>query len=424
MDCIPSTTVDEGEPMGKMIVIIGTLDTKGPEIAYLRDRLQLLGLDTTVVDSGILGEPLGILPDIDHGQVATYGGTTIEALQNAGSRGKAVAGMREALKKLSRSLFEEEKLDAIVSMGGAEGAVMGAAAMMELPVGVPKVLVSPIASGYHFFEPLVGTRDMIVVHSVVDILGLNPIACTIFDNVAAALKGMIDHGHRLPRPEPGQRYVAMTMLGNTTTAVMAAKDVLAEHGFEAVIFHSNGVGGPAMEELAGMGQFVGVIDFTTNEIYDPMVGGIHDGGPDRLKQIGLLGLPQVVVPGCIDFSVWNAGTVPAKLKDRPVYDHNPEYTLVRASHEEMMELGHIFSSRLNMAKGPVVVAVPTQGLSIPNVPEGPFWNPVADAEFLSTVQAEIRQDIPVLTYERHVNDPEFGREVAQLFVDLMDKSVQ
>lgn len=174
-----------------------------------------------------------------------------------------------------------------------------------------------------------------------------------------------------------------------------------------------------MEELAEMGQFVGVIDFTTNEIYDPMVGGIHDGGPDRLKQIGLLGLPQVVVPGCIDFSVWNAGTVPANLIDRPIYDHNPEYTLVRASHEEMIELGHVFSSRLNMAKGPVVVAVPTKGLSIPNVPGGPFWNPEADADFLSTVQTEIREDIPVLTYERHVNDPEFGREVAQLFVDLM-----
>jgi len=405
--------------MRKTVVLIGTLDTKGPEIAYLRDRLNTLDLDTIVVDSGILGEPLEIVPDIDHGEAAIYGGTTIEALQNAGSRGRAVAGMREALKKLTLSLYQDGRLDAIVSMGGAEGAVMGAAAMMVLPVGVPKVLVSPIASGYHFFEPLVGTRDMMVVHSVVDILGLNPIACTIFDNVAAALKGMLKHGHPLPKPQPGQRFVAVTMLGNTTTAVMAAKELLAEHDYEAVIFHSNGVGGPAMEELAEMGQFVGVIDFTTNEIYDPMVGGIHDGGPNRLKQIGLLGLPQVVVPGCIDFSVWNAGTVPAALKERPIYDHNPEYTLVRASHEEMIELGHIFSRRLNMAGGPVVVAVPTLGLSIPNVPDGPFWNPEADADFLSTVEAEIREDIPVLTFERHVNDPEFGREVATLFVDLM-----
>ena len=392
-------------------------------MAYLRDRLQALDLQTIVIDSGILGEPLDIVPDIDHAQAATYGGTTIDALQQAGSRGKAVAGMREALKSLTLKLYTEGKLDGIVSMGGAEGAVMGAAAMMVLPVGVPKVLVSPIASGYHFFGPLVGTRDMIVVHSVVDILGLNPIACTIFDNVAAALKGMLEYGHGLPRPEPGEKFVAVTMLGNTTRAVMALKELLADHGYEAVIFHSNGVGGPAMEELAEMGQFVGVIDFTTNEIYDPMVGGIHDGGPERLKRIGLLGLPQVVVPGCIDFSVWNAGTVPAALEGRPIYDHNPEYALVRASHEEMIELGHIFSRRLNLATGPVIVAVPTQGLSIPNLPGGPFWDPPADADFLATVVAEIRHNIPVLTYEHHVNDPQFGREVAGLFVDLMSRQV-
>ncbi len=406
--------------MGQNVVVVGTLDTKGPEIAYLRDRLQALGLQTTVVDSGILGEPLDIEPDIDHGTVATYADTTIEALQNAGSRGRAVAGMREALKNLTQELYEQGNLDAIVSMGGAEGAVMGAAAMMVLPVGVPKVLVSPIASGYHFFEPLVGTRDIMVVHSVVDILGLNPIACTIFDNVAAALQGMMAHGHHLPPPDDDEQYVAVTMLGNTTKAVMAAKDVLAEHGYEAVIFHSNGVGGPAMEELAEeTNLFVGVIDFTTNEIYDPLVGGIHDGGPDRLKRIGLLGLPQVVVPGCIDFSVWNAGTIPPELKDRPIYDHNPEFTLVRASHEEMIQLGHIFSERLNMAEGPVIVAVPTQGLSIPNVPDGPFWNPQADADFLATVKEEIRDDIPVHTYEHHVNDPAFGREVADLFIQMM-----
>jgi uncharacterized protein (UPF0261 family) len=401
------------------VVLIGTLDTKGPEVKYLRDRLQELGLTTTVIDSGILGEPLDIVPDIDHAEAATYAGTTIEALQNAGSRGRAVAGMREALKNLTLTLYESGRLDAIVSMGGAEGAVMGAAAMMVLPVGVPKVLVSPIASGYHFFAPLVGTTDMMVIHSVVDILGLNPIACTIFDNVAGAIAGMVTHGHGLPKPEEGKKYVAMTMLGNTTRAVMAAKDVLAEHGYEAVIFHSNGVGGPAMEELAELGQFMGAIDFTTNEIYDPLVGGIHDGGPDRLKRLGLLGLPQVVVPGCIDFSVWNAGTVPAFLSERPIYDHNPEYTLVRASHEEMIQLGSIMAERLNLTRAPLIIAVPTRGLSIPNVPDGPFWDPPADAAFLDALRREIREDIPILTYERHVNDPAFGREVAQLFIELV-----
>jgi uncharacterized protein (UPF0261 family) len=164
-----------------------------------------------------------------------------------------------------------------------------------------------------------------------------------------------------------------------------------------------------------------VIDFTTNETFDPMIGGIHDGGPDRLKRIGLLGLPQVVVPGCIDFAAFHAGAIPPVLHGRPVYDHNPEYTLVRATHEEMVALGHIFADRLNLAKGPLRIAVPTQGLSIPNVPGGPFWNPEADAAFLGTLRGGIRKDIPILTYERHVNDPEFGVEVADLFNDLMSK---
>lgn len=405
--------------MGKNVVLIGTLDTKGPELAYLRDRLQELGLTTTVIDSGILGEPIGIEPDISRAEAARYAGTTIAALQNAGSRGKAVEGMRQALKKLTLELYQAGKLDAITSMGGAEGAVMGAAAMMQLPVGVPKVLVSPIASGKHYFDPMVGTSDIMVVHSLVDILGLNPIATTIFDNVAAALKGLVEHGHVLPKPSAEDRYVAVTMLGNTTKAVMALKDRLEQDDYEAVIFHSNGVGGPAMEELAEAGQFVGVIDYTINEIYDPLTGGIHDGGPDRLKKVGLLGLPQVVVPGCIDFCVFHAGAIPPELKGRPIYDHNPEYTLVRATKEEMIQLGHISAERLNLAEGPVIVAVPTQGLSIPNVPDGPFWDPEADAAFLDTLRAELRSDIPVKIYERHVNDPAFGVEVAEIFLDLM-----
>jgi uncharacterized protein (UPF0261 family) len=411
--------------MGKTVLIIGTLDTKGAEIGYLRDRMVALGLDTTVVDSGILGEPVGIAldpdRDVDRATAASYGGTTIEQLRQAGSRGKAVAGMREALKALMRQWYRDGRVAAVVSMGGAEGAVMGAATMMQLPLGVPKVLVSPIASGKHYFEPMVGTSDIMVVHSVVDILGLNPIATTVFDNVAAAVKGLVEHGHELPSPDPEGRYVAVTMLGNTTKAVMALKERLAEAGFEAVIFHSNGVGGPAMEELAEAGQFIGVIDFTTNEIYDPMTGGIHDGGPDRLKRVGLVGLPQVVVPGCIDFSVFHAGAIPEALHGRPVYDHNPEYTLVRASHDEMVELGHIFAQRLNLARGPVIVAVPTEGLSIPNVPGGVFWDPEADAAFLATVREEIRPDIPVWTYPRHVNDPAFGVEVAEVFIEMMEK---
>jgi uncharacterized protein (UPF0261 family) len=211
------------------------------------------------------------------------------------------------------------------------------------------------------------------------------------------------------------------MLGNTTRAVMALKERLAEAGYEAVIFHSNGVGGPAMEELAEAGQFVGVIDYTTNETFDPMVGGIHNGGPERLSRVGRLGLPQVVVPGCIDFCVFHAGHVPQALQGRPVYDHNPEYTLVRATHDEMIALGRLFAERLNPSTGPITIAVPTEGLSIPNVPGGPFWNPPADAAYLESLRGAIRPDIPILTYTRHVNDPAFGVEVAELFIELMQK---
>jgi uncharacterized protein (UPF0261 family) len=403
----------------KTVAIIGTCDTKGPELAYVRDRLKALGVTAVVIDSGILGEPLGIVPDIDRATAATYGNTTIDALRNAGSRGKAVRGMREALRNLMTELYKDKKIDGAIGMGGAEGAVMSAAAMMVLPLGVPKILVSPIASGHHFFHPLVGTSDMMVVHSVVDILGLNPIACTVFDNVVAAMKGMLEEGHTLPKPDPSQKYVAVTMLGNTTKAVMALKECLKEAGYEAVIFHSNGVGGPAMEELAQAGQFVGVIDFTTNEVYDPLVGGIHDGGERRLEVVGELGLPQVVVPGCIDFSVWNTGTVPEKLKGRPVYDHNPEFILVRASHEEMIQLGTIFAHKLNKAKGKVEVVVPTRGLSIPNVPGGVFWNPEADSDFLKALKRELRPDIPVKTLAQHVNDPAFGITVAEEFIRVM-----
>lgn len=405
--------------MSQNVVLIGTLDTKGPEMAYLRDRLHALGLSTTVIDSGILGDPQGLVPDIPHEESATYAGSNLEAMRSADSRGEAVALMRDSLKKLVLNLYRNGQLDAAVCMGGAEGAVMGAAAMMTLPVGVPKVLVSPIASGHHYFGPLVGTRDMMIVHSVVDILGLNSIACSIFDNVAAALYGMVTHGRGLSKPKGNS--VAITMLGNTTTAVMAIKKRLESAGYEAVIFHSNGVGGPAMEELATQNQFCGVIDFTTNEVYDPLVGGIHDGGPDRLEVVGRLGIPQIVVPGCIDFSVWNAGTVPDKLRDRPVYDHNPEYVLVRASGEEMAELGRIFARKLNQAKGITRMVLPLWGLSIPNVPGGVFWDPEADERFFGELKQHLQTKIPIDLYDCHVNDPDFGEAMADLFIQLMEE---
>ena len=401
------------------VLLIGTLDTKGPEIAYVRDRLQALGLSTIVADSGILAGPLDIVPDVSRAEVARLGGKTIEALRQAGSRGEAVHGMLLGLQRLALNLFKEGRLDGVLCLGGAEGAVLGASAMLSLPIGVPKIIVTPIASGKRRFGPLVGTRDVMVVHSVVDILGLNPISRTIFDNVAASMAGMLQHGHRLIADDDMPR-VAITMLGNTTRAVMTIRDALARQGLESVIFHSNGVGGPAMEELAMDGHFVGVIDFTTDELADELVGGFHVGGPERLRRIGRLGLPQVVVPGCIDFTVHGRPEeVPARLAGRPVYTHNPEFTLVRTLPEEMVELGRVFADRLNDATGPIEIMVPTGGLSIPNVPGGLFWNPDADAAFLASLRQHLRPGIPVSTHPQHINATEFALAVAERFVALL-----
>jgi uncharacterized protein (UPF0261 family) len=409
--------------MRPTIAVLATLDTKGPEAGYLRDRLHDRGLDALVVDCGILEPPLDVVADVSSDEVARHSGASIAQLRESGTRGQAVAAMRTMLADFVEHLYAKGTIAGAIGIGGAEGAVMTASAMMRLPIGVPKVVISPIASGRHEFGPLVGTRDMMVVHSVVDILGLNAISRTIFDNAVAAVAGMVEHGHGdAEAADTAERTVAVTMLGNTTRAVMALRDELDKAGFTAMVFHSNGVGGPAMEELAAEGYFRGVVDFTTNEVTDPLVGGIHDGGPDRLRVIGELGLPQVVVPGCIDFAVFEPSQIPPALADRPSYDHNPEFRLIRTSPQDMLTVASVFAERLSAAKGPIRVAIPTEGLSIPNVPGGPFWDPTADAAFRDRLRTELREDIPISTHDYHVNDPEFGRLVARLFLDLISEA--
>jgi uncharacterized protein (UPF0261 family) len=293
--------------------------------------------------------------------------------------------------------------------------------------------VTPIASGRRHFGPLVGTRDVFVVHSVIDILGLNPISEAVFDNACAAVVGMAnarlkaggDKAVAGGAAHPAEKYVGITMLGNTTKAVMHIKDLLAARGFEAIIFHSNGVGGPAMEELAEQGLFAGVIDYTTDELSDQLVGGFHAGGEERLERVGACGLPQVVVPGCIDFTVnGRRDEIPDKLKGRPAYYHNPEFTLVRLTREEEAEIGRIMAGKLNGARGRVVVVVPLSGLSIPNVPGGVFWDPEADAAFLDALRDNLREEIPLITVDAHINDPAFSERVAKEFLKLVGEHVK
>ena len=350
--------------------------------------------------------------------MAREAGYELGQIQTAGSRGAAVELMERGIRAVSLRLWLEGRLDGVLCLGGAEGALLGAAAMHALPVGVPKLIVSPTASGRRPFGPFVGESDVLVMHSVVDILGLNPIARAVFDNAAAAVVGMARDAGR-PLQDLGGSSVGITMLGHTTPAVMRIRTALEAAGHEPVVFHANGVGGPAMEKLAAAGALAGVVDYTLSELANSLLNGLHATGPDRLRVAGAHGLPQVVVPGCVDF--FNQGareTVPAEYRDRKSYYHNPVATLVRLEPDEMAELGRTVAERLNEARGPVHVLAPTLGFSLADVEGGDLWYPEADAAFLDALGAALRSDIPLELAETHVNDPAFADRVAERYLSL------
>jgi uncharacterized protein (UPF0261 family) len=401
------------------IALIGTLDTKGAEIAYVRDRLRALGTRPLVVDSGILGEAEGCEADVPRAEVARAAGHDLEAVRAAGSRGAAVALMLEGVRAVVLRAYAEGRIAGVLCLGGAEGALLGAAAMHALPVGVPKLIVSPSASGRRPFGPFVGEGDVTVMHSVIDILGLNEISRPIFDNAAAAVAGMVRDAGK-PVGRLGEKCVGITMLGQTTPGVMCVRDHLVAAGHEPVIFHANGVGGPAMEHLIEAGALGGVIDFTLSELANTLLDGIHATGPDRLRVAGRAGIPQVVVPGCVDF--FNQGprdSVPERYRDRKSYFHNPVATLVRLTAEEESELGRMCAERLNESTGPVHVVAPTRGFSLADAEGGDLWDPEADQAFRDALQSALRPDIPYETVDAHVDDPAFADVVAERYLTLI-----
>jgi uncharacterized protein (UPF0261 family) len=405
-------------PQDPGIALIGTLDTKGAEIGYVRDRLRALGARPLVVDSGILGEPAGIEPDVTRADVARAAGYDLGEIRGAGSRGAAVQLMLEGVRAVVLEAYGEGRVHGVLCLGGAEGALLGAAAMHALPVGVPKLIVSPAASGRRPFGPFIGEGDVTVMHSVIDILGLNEISRAIFDNAAAAIAGMARDAGR-PVLELGSKCVGITMLGQTTPGVMRVRDVLVEAGHEPVIFHANGVGGPAMEHLVEAGALGGVIDYTLSELANSLMDGIHTTGPDRLRVAGRHGLPQVVVPGCVDF--FNQGprdSLPERYRSRKSYFHNPVATLVRLDAGEETALGRIVAERLNEARGPVRVVAPTRGFSLADAEGGDLWDPEADRAFLQSLQDALRPDIPYEAVDAHVDDPAFADVVAERYLTM------
>lgn len=400
------------------IALIGTLDTKGAEIEYVRKRIRALGGEPIVIDSGILGTASGSVVDVSREEVAAAAGHRLDDIRSAGSRGRAVEMMRDGVRAVCVRLHSEGRLQGALCLGGAEGALLGAHAMHALPLGVPKVIVSPSASGRRAFAPFMGSSDVLVMHSVVDILGLNPIAISVFDNASAAVVGMATYAGRAPR-DLGGRSVGITMLGQTTPGVMHLREILERAGWEPVIFHANGVGGPAMEALARQGALGGVVDYTLSELANSLMDGIHATGPDRLTVAGELGLPQVVVPGCVDF--FNQGapdTLPDKYRRRRSYYHNPVATLVRLEPDEMAELGRIVANRLNGASGPVSVVAPIRGFSLSDTEGNALWFPEADAAFLGSLEAGLRPGIAFERVDATVNDRAFAEVVATRYLTI------
>jgi uncharacterized protein (UPF0261 family) len=407
-------------------VLLGTLDTKGQEIGYLHDKIRESGLGTCVLDTGILGEAIGVDPHISRREVARAAGRDLDAIRNSGSRGAAIETMMRGVARVCRQLYADGKCQGTISLGGAEGAMLASAGMQVLPLGIPKIIVTPLASGRRQFGPFVGTRDIMVMHSVIDILGLNDVSRLIFDQAAGAIVGAVEAMARRTHVAGAavNRVIGLTMLGNTTAAVEAIKRSLDAKGYAPIVFHSNGVGGSAMEEMIRDGRIGSVVDYTTDELTDHLVGGFHDAGARRLEAAGEAGLPQVVVPGCVDFFVQGPrSSIPEIWRSRPAYFHNPSFTLIRTSRDEMIEVAKRMAGKLNVAKGPVAVVIPTGGLSIPNCPGGEFWDPEGDSVFRDTLKRSLGKQIRYIEVDAHINAEPMVDAVLRTFFEIVPASI-
>jgi uncharacterized protein (UPF0261 family) len=391
-----------------IVVLLGTLDTKGDEYAYLRERIREHGIDVCLVDVGILGAPR-VEPDISREKVAELAGTTIHALVAAGDRGRAVGAMASGAARLVAELYAGGRLDGILGLGGTGGTTLVTHAMRGLPVGVPKLMVSTVASGDT--RPYVGAVDITMMYSVVDIAGVNKLSAQVLANAAGAIAGMAGRG---AAPVPLARpLIGATMFGVTTPCVESARRRLEEHGYEVLVFHATGTGGQSMEALVRSGVLAGVLDITTTELADDLVGGVFSAGPDRLEAAGAAGVPQVVSLGALDMvNFGGIDSVPERFRSRRLHEHNATVTLMRTTTEECAELGRRIARKLNAAKGPVTLFVPRGGVSAIDVPGQPFHDPEADAALFDNLAKHIESNVDVRESEAAINDPAFAIAMA------------
>jgi uncharacterized protein (UPF0261 family) len=390
------------------IAILGTLDTKGAEHAFVAEQILARGHQTVVIDVGTLGEP-GLRPDITRTEVAKAAGVSLAALVAKKDRGETVAAMAKGAAVLVQDLAWAGRIQGIISLGGGGGTAIGTAAMRALPIGFPKLMVSTLASGN--VAPYVGVKDIVMFPSIVDVAGLNRISRPLLARAAGAICGMIEAPQMVTSDKP---IIVASQFGNTTACVDRARQILEAAGYEVVVFAAVGTGGRTMESLIESGLVAGVLDITTTEWADELVGGVLTAGPSRLEAAARTGVPAVVSTGCLDMVNFGPpDTVPARFKDRLFYQHNPQVTLMRTTQEENHELGRILADKLNLSTGQVVVLLPLRGGSVISAPGGPFHSPEADRALYDSLRKNLRSDIPIIEMDCAINDPPFAEGCAR-----------
>jgi uncharacterized protein (UPF0261 family) len=417
-----SRVVITEKTMRKTILLIATLDTKEEEALFLKECMESEGFRVLLLDAGILSPPR-VKPDFGQTDVAERGGTPLATLIAGGDKRECTMNMVRGAERITKELYEQGRIHGVISIGGAQGTDIGCTAMRALPTGVPRMMVSTIASGKHQFGHYVGTKDLTLMHSVADIQGLNFLTKRVLENAAGAICGMLRKVSG-PLMNPVGIPVALSMLGTTTPGALRAKKALEAKGFEVVAFHQNGTGGIAMEDMIREGAFRGVLDLNLHEIGDRWFGGLHAAiREDRLEAAAETGVPQVVAPGSIDYTVQGPlDTLSEEMKRRKYFAHGPSHTLVRFFPEEMKEIGKIVAQKLNRSKGPVKVFIPLRGFCLPDREGWPNWDPEGDRAFTSVLKEAIRPTIPVIELDAHINDPEFIDPVVNEFLAMMPGS--
>ncbi|MSU79414.1 MAG: UPF0261 family protein [Gemmataceae bacterium] len=416
------------------IILLGTLDTKGVEFQFVRDHLNAIGLTTLVIDAGVTGPPT-FAPDIGRERVFAAAGTTLDAVVRANDRGKAVEAAAIGAAKLVSELHAQGKVDGVLGLGGSAGTTIGTAAMRALPFGVPKLMVSTLASGQ--VKSFVGVRDIAMLYSVVDISGINRISRTVLTNAANAMAGMVQFsrsplasanstlakGERLNGNSGNDKpLITATMFGVTTPCVEAARKQIELSGYEVLVFHATGTGGMTMESFINDGIVEGVLDITTTELADELVGGTLTAGKDRLTAAAIRGVPQVISVGAIDMVNFGPReTVPEKFNDRKFYIHNANVTLMRTTPAENDKLGKEIAEKASAARGATAILLPLKGVSAIDREGQPFWWPEADKALFQSIRNWVGPQVKLIELDLHINDPEFARIAAETLLGMLRK---